>query len=195
MNFQRKHSKKVPLPKLYMDEDTLDSEGLELQDGSVVGRKATGGSSGSGKLGRKPSTGGSSSGEAGGSGGDGIGSSSGSASTSGGSSVGGPEATTQAGVESVAMMMIRMMIPTSEGRPANLPSHQDSRWQGRSHERANQCMVVNTSAQECDRVSLIPQLIETWLPSTCHVPKRGPSWVSICWTGPRLNWRRCTRRG
>ena len=57
-NFQRKHSKKVPIPKLYMDEDTLDSEGLELQDGSVVDRKATGGSSGGGKLGRKPSTGG-----------------------------------------------------------------------------------------------------------------------------------------
>ena len=65
-NFQRKHGKKVPLPKLYMDEDTSDSEGLELQDGSMVGRKATGGSSGSGKPGRKPSTGGSSSGGAGG---------------------------------------------------------------------------------------------------------------------------------
>ena len=62
-NFQRKHGKKVPLPRLYMDEDTLDSEGLELQDGSVVGKKATGGSSGGGKLGRKPSTGGNSSGE------------------------------------------------------------------------------------------------------------------------------------
>ena len=85
-NFQRKHGKKVPLPKLYMDEDTLDSEGLELQDGSVVGRKATGGSLGGGKLGRKPSTGGSSSGEAGGSGGGGSGSGSG---TSGGGGIGG----------------------------------------------------------------------------------------------------------
>ena len=91
--------------------------------------------------------------------------------------------------------LIRMMIPISKGRPTNLPSHQDSRWQGRSHERANQRMVVNTLAQECDRVLLIPQLIETWLPSTCHIPKRGPSWVSIHWTGPRLNWRRCTRQG
>ena len=84
MNFQKKHGKKVPLPKLYMDEDTSDSEGLELQDGSVVGKKATGGSSGSGKLGRKPSTGGSSSGGAGGS----AGSGSSSASTSGGGGVG-----------------------------------------------------------------------------------------------------------
>ena len=83
-NFQRKHGKKVPLPKLYMDEHTSDSEGLELQDWSVVGRKATGGSSGGGKLGRKLSTGGSSSGGAGGSGG----SSGSSASTIGHGSIG-----------------------------------------------------------------------------------------------------------
>ena len=84
-NFQKKHGKKVPLPKLYMDEDTSDSEGLELQDGSVVGKKATGGSSGGRKPGRKPSTGGSSSRGAGGS----AGGSGGGASTSGGGSVGG----------------------------------------------------------------------------------------------------------
>ena len=90
-NFQRKHGKKVPLPKLYMDEDTSDSEGLELQDGSVVGKKATGGSSGSGKLGRKPSTGGSSSRGAGGLGSSGSASTSGSggASTSGSGGIGG----------------------------------------------------------------------------------------------------------
>ena len=88
MNFQRKHSKKVPLPKLYMDEDTSDSEGLELQDGSVVGRKATGGSSGSGKPGRKPFTGGSNSGGGGGSGSGGIGSGGGTG-ISGGDGVGG----------------------------------------------------------------------------------------------------------
>ena len=68
-NFQRKHSKKVPLPKLYMDEDSSDSEGLELADGTRVGRKATDGAGGSsrGKPGRKPAAGSSSSG-AGGSG-------------------------------------------------------------------------------------------------------------------------------
>ena len=85
-NFQRKHGKKVPLPKLYMDEDTSISERLELQDGSLVGRKATGGSSGGGKPGRKPSTSGSSSGGAGGSGGSGVG---GGTSTSGGGGIGG----------------------------------------------------------------------------------------------------------
>ena len=71
-NFQRKHSKKVPLPKLYMDEDSSDSKGLELVDGTRVGRKATDGAGGSGegKPGRKPTAGGSSS-SAGGSGGGG----------------------------------------------------------------------------------------------------------------------------
>ena len=63
-NFQRKHGKKVPLPKIYMDEDSSDSEGIELQDGSVVSRKTPGGSSGGsrGKPGRKPVAGGSSGG-------------------------------------------------------------------------------------------------------------------------------------
>ena len=60
-NFQRKHGKKVPLPKIYMDEDSSDSKGLELEDRTWVGRKAAGGSGGSsgGKPGRKPSAGGS----------------------------------------------------------------------------------------------------------------------------------------
>ena len=41
-NFQRKHGKKVPLLKIYRDEDSSDSKGLELVDGTRVGRKATG---------------------------------------------------------------------------------------------------------------------------------------------------------
>ena len=92
-NFQRKHGKKVPLPKLYMDEDSSNSKGLELADGTRVGRKATNGAGGSGggKPGKKPSTGGSSSGGAGGSSG------SGSASTSGGGGVGGPGVMTKPG--------------------------------------------------------------------------------------------------
>ena len=74
-NFQQKNGKKVPLPKIYMDEDNSDSEGLELADGTRVGRKATDGAGGSGKgkgrPGRKPTAGGSSSGAGGsGSGGD-----------------------------------------------------------------------------------------------------------------------------
>ena len=148
-NFQRKHGKKVPLPKLYMDEDSSDSESLELADGTRVGRKTPDGAGGSsgGKPGKKPSTGGSSSGGTGGLSGDG------SASTSGGGGIGGSGAMTQAGAESMAeMTMTRTMIPVRGGRPANLPSHQNTRWQGRSHGRANQRMVFNTSAQEFDRV-------------------------------------------
>ena len=56
-NFQRKHGKKIPLPKIYADEDSSDSEGVELQDQSRVGRKTPGGSTGD-KPGRKPPTGG-----------------------------------------------------------------------------------------------------------------------------------------
>ena len=68
-NFQRKHSKKVLLPKLYMDEDSSDSKGLQLADETRVGRKTTDGAGGfgGGKLGWKPTTGGSSSGGTGGS--------------------------------------------------------------------------------------------------------------------------------
>ena len=125
-NFQRKHAKKVLLPKLYMDEDTSDSEGLELQDGSLVGRKATGGSSGGGKLGRKPSTGGSSSGGAGELGGGSVGSNSSGAGTSGSGSVGGSRGDDPGRGRKHGRDDDPVMIPISEGRPTNLPSHQDS---------------------------------------------------------------------
>ena len=91
MNFQRKHGKKVPLPKLYRDEDSSDSEGLELEDRTRVGKKATGGagSSGGGKPGKKPSTG-SGGGSTSTSGSSGTSTSGGSgASASGGGGVGG----------------------------------------------------------------------------------------------------------
>ena len=42
MNFQKKHGKKIPLPPIYMDEDSSDSEGLELEDRTRVGRKMSG---------------------------------------------------------------------------------------------------------------------------------------------------------
>ena len=44
-NFQQKHGQQVPMPKIYGDED---SEGLELADGTKVGKKTTGGAGGSG---------------------------------------------------------------------------------------------------------------------------------------------------
>ena len=41
-NFQKKHRQQVPMPKIYGDEDSSDSEGLELADGTRVGKKTTG---------------------------------------------------------------------------------------------------------------------------------------------------------
>ena len=78
MNFQLKHGKKVPLPKLYGDEDSSDSEGLELADGTKMGKKTTGraGGSGGGKPRKKPAADGSAS-TSGGGGGTGTGGSSG----------------------------------------------------------------------------------------------------------------------
>ena len=40
-NFQKKHRQQVPMPKIYRDEDSSDSEGLELADGTKVGKKTT----------------------------------------------------------------------------------------------------------------------------------------------------------
>ena len=79
-NFQQKHGQQVPMPKIYGDKDSSDSEGLELADGTTVGKKTTGGAGGSsgGKPRKKPAA----SGGTGTGGGDGP-------STSGGGSVGG----------------------------------------------------------------------------------------------------------
>ena len=72
-NFQKKHGQQVPMPKIYGDEDSSDSEGLELADGTTVGKKTTGGAGGSGggKPRKKPAAGGRSSGAGGTGGGDG----------------------------------------------------------------------------------------------------------------------------
>ena len=91
-NFQQKHSKKVPLPKLYGEEDSSDSEGLELADGSRVGKKAADGAGGSGrnKANKKSAAGGRSSGAGGSGSGGGASAGGGSGpSTSGSGGVGG----------------------------------------------------------------------------------------------------------
>ena len=41
-NFQKKRGQQVPIPKIYGDKDSSDSEGLELADGTTVGKKTTG---------------------------------------------------------------------------------------------------------------------------------------------------------
>ena len=72
-NFQKKHGQQVPMPKIYGDEDSSESEGLELADSTKVGKKTTGGTggSGSGKPRKKPAASGRSSGAGGTGGGDG----------------------------------------------------------------------------------------------------------------------------
>ena len=47
-NFKNKYGQTIPLPKIYEDEDTSESEGLELQDGTMYGRKTPGGQGGKG---------------------------------------------------------------------------------------------------------------------------------------------------
>ena len=47
-NFKNKYRQTIPLPKIYQDEDSSDSEGLALENGTRVGKKATGGTGGSG---------------------------------------------------------------------------------------------------------------------------------------------------
>ena len=58
-NFQKKHGQKVPMPKIYRDEDTSDSDGIELADGARVAKKTAGGAGGSsgGKPRKKPTAG------------------------------------------------------------------------------------------------------------------------------------------
>ena len=144
-NFQQKHGKKVPLPKIYMDKDSSDSEGLELEDGTQVGRKAAGGSGGSagGKPGRKPSAGGSSTGGSGDGGRPGPSLGGSGAGGSGSTGGGGPGRGSKRGRDDDDPMMIL----TNEGRQVNLPRDQNHHWPGKSLED-QLCMVASTLVQE-----------------------------------------------
>ena len=56
-NFKNKYGQTIPLPKIYEDEDSSESKGLELQDGMRYGRKTPGGHGGKdsgGSTGSKP---------------------------------------------------------------------------------------------------------------------------------------------
>ena len=67
-NFQKKHGQQVPMPKIYGDEDTSDSDGIELADGTKAAKKTAGDAGGSGgsKARKKPAAGGSASTSSGG---------------------------------------------------------------------------------------------------------------------------------
>ena len=55
-NFVKKHGQQVPMPKIYGDEDTSDSDGIELADGTKAAKKTAGDAGGSGgsKAHKKP---------------------------------------------------------------------------------------------------------------------------------------------
>ena len=58
-NFKKKYSQTICLPKIYKDEDSSESEGLDLQDSTRYGRKALGcqeGKGSGGGTGPKPGT-------------------------------------------------------------------------------------------------------------------------------------------
>ena len=86
-NFQKKHGQQVPMPKIYGDEDTSDSKGIELADGTKAAKRTTGDAGGSGgsKPRKKPTAGSRTSGTGGG---DGPSMSGDGPSTSGGSAGG-----------------------------------------------------------------------------------------------------------
>ena len=51
-NFKNKYGQMIPLPKIYRDEDSSDSEGLALEDRTRYGRKTSGGGGGKGSGGQ-----------------------------------------------------------------------------------------------------------------------------------------------
>ena len=168
-NFQKKHGQQVPMPKIYGDEDSSDSEGLELANGTRVGRKTTGGagSSGGGKPRKKAAT---SSGTNTG-GGDGA-STSGAGRSGGGDRV---EAENEAGTT-----MVMMMTLTSAGRQGVRVDPQDRLWLVRNYAKGAQ---------------LTPRLTEGCQSSTSLAQKREPCWATACWTGLWCRRRRYMRRG
>ena len=177
-NFQQKHGKKVPLPKLYGDEDSSDSEGLELADGTKVGKKTADGAGGSGscKSHKKPTGSGGSS-KAGGSGGGGGTSAGGSggASTSGGSGAGG------SGGDSPGKGRKRGRDDDGDvGRQGTRVDPQDQLWPVKNH---------------AEWAQLIPRSTESCQSSTSLTRRREPCWAIACWTGLRSRKRRYMRRG
>ena len=163
-NFQRKHGQKVPMPKIYRDEDTSDSDGIELADGTKAAKKTTGGAGGSGggKPRKKPTASGHS-GEAGETG-------------SGDGQVQVVQAVLEAKSE-VVTMTVMMMTPTSAERPAKV-HHQSQWWPAKSHARRPQVTLRLTgSCQSC----------------TSLARKREPHWATMYWIGLMSRRGRSTR--
>ena len=168
-NFQKKHGQQVPMPKIYGDEDSSDSEGLELADGTKVGKKTTGGAGGSGGANHirrlQPAV----------------------VPTQVAVMV--PAQVAQVGLEAViwfeaeneaGMTMVMMMTLTSAGRQGVRVDPQDRLWLVRNHAKGAQ---------------LTPRSTEGCQSSTSLARKREPCWATACWTGLRCRRRRYMRRG
>ena len=159
-NFQKKHGQQVPMPKIYGDEDTLDSDGIELADGTKAAKKTTGdvGGSGGSKAHKKPAAGGSAS----------------TSSSGGGAHEGGGPSTSSVG-RSGGRKRGRdddgdEDDPNKRRKTGVKVDHQGKPWLARNHAR---------------RAQFTPQLTESCRSCTSLVRRREPYWAIVCWTGPR----------
>ena len=175
-NFQKKHRQQVPMPKIYGDEDSSESEGLELADGTKVGKKTTGGAGGSGggKPRKKPAAGGRSSGAGGTGGGDGPSTSGDGPSTSGGGAGGSGSRKRGRGDDGDGDDPNKCRKTGGEGEPPKqLVARKEPRKKG----------------------TVYPRLTESCQYSTSLAQKREPNWATAYWTGLRSRRGRSMRHG
>ena len=176
-NFQQKHGQQVPMPKIYGDEDSSDSEGLELADGTKVGKKTMGSAGGSsgGKPRKKPAAGGSASTSGGGGSARGGGSAStsggGSTGTGGGSGIGG----SGGGDPGRGRKRDRDDDgddddPNKRRKTGVKVDHQDQPWPVKNHIKWAQ---------------FTPRSIKSCQSFTSLARRREPCWAIMCWTGLR----------
>ena len=169
-NFQQKHGQQVPMPKIYGDEDSSDSEGLELADGTKGGKKTAGGAGGSGggKPRKKPAA--SSGTSTGGGGSDG-------ASTSGGGGIGG------SGGDDPGRGRKRSRgddgdDPNKRRKTGGEGGPPRPTWPVKNHIKWAQ---------------LIPQSIKSCQSFTSLTRRREPCWAIACWTGLQRSLELSTR--
>ena len=175
-NFKNKYGQTIPLPKIYQDEDSSDSEGLALEDGTRYGRKTPGG--GGGK-----SSGGRGGGRKGGNG-----------------SMQTPSQDLRRAVVVVLVVVLveeamalvedsrasevettaMMMTLTRAGRRGMRADHRGSLWLIKSH---------------AGQAQLTPQLTETCHLSISLVERRELGWAIAYWIGLQHRRERYTRQG
>ena len=161
-NFQKKHGQQVPMPKIYGDEDTSDSDGIELADGTKAAKKTAGDAGGSGgsKGRKKPAASGSASTSSGG----------GSAHEGGGPSTSGGGAGGSGGRKRDRDNDGDGDDPNKRRKTGVKVNHQRSQWPGKNHAR---------------RAQFTPQLTESCWSCTSLVRRRELYWAIMCWTGPQ----------